>query len=50
MYFFNNDVAIEAFVKYGFPIFIIYPLGIAKVLGLLVIWIKKVHALMLLGK
>lgn len=41
MYFFNHEMAAEAFVLYGFPTYIIYPLGVAKVLGLLAIWTKK---------
>ena len=41
MYFFNNEVALEAFIRLGYPTYIIYPLGVAKVLGLLAIWTKK---------
>lgn len=41
MYFFNHQVAVDAFILYGFPTYIIYPLGVAKVLGLLAIWTKK---------
>ncbi len=41
MYFFNHQVALDAFVLYGFPTYIIYPLGIAKMLGLLAILTRK---------
>ena len=41
MYFFNHQVAFDAFIKYGYPTYIIYPLGVAKVLALLAIWTKK---------
>jgi len=41
MYFFANDMASEAFTKLGFPTFIIYPLAIAKLLGLVAIWTGK---------
>lgn len=41
MYFFNHEMAAEAFVTYGFPTYIVYPLGVAKILGLLAIWTKK---------
>lgn len=34
MYFLKHEVALEAFVRLGFPPFIIYPLGIAKILGI----------------
>ena len=38
MYFFNTAVIEAEFIKLGFPIYIVYPLGIAKILGLIVIW------------
>ncbi len=41
MYFFAHDMAIEAFTKLGFPTYIIYPLAIAKLLGLVAIWTNK---------
>ncbi len=41
MYLFNNQVAVDAFIKYGYPLYIIYPLAVAKILGLLAIWTKK---------
>lgn len=41
MYFFAHDMAVEAFTNLGFPTFIIYPLAIAKLLGLIAIWTNK---------
>lgn len=41
MYFFNHEMVVEAFTHFGYPTYIIYPLGVAKVLGLLAIWTKK---------
>lgn len=45
MYFFNYAEISEVFISLGFPTFIIYPLGIAKVLGLVAIWTRKSEAL-----
>ncbi|TPN84739.1 DoxX family protein [Aquimarina algicola] len=41
MYFFNYERASGFFTSLGFPTWIIYPLAILKVLGVLVILIKK---------
>lgn len=41
MYFFNHQFVVEAFTRFGYPTYIIYPLGTAKILGLLAIWTKK---------
>jgi hypothetical protein len=38
MYFLQNAMVQETFLGLGFPTFIIYPLAVAKLLGLLVIW------------
>ncbi len=38
MYVFNNVVVSELFVSFGYPTYIIYPLAIAKVLGLIALW------------
>ncbi|MGB1206262.1 MAG: DoxX family protein [Chitinophagales bacterium] len=35
----------ETIAKLGFPTYIIYPLAIAKILGLVAIWTKKSEAL-----
>lgn len=41
MYFFNHELAASMFQSLGFPVYIIYPLGIAKILGLVAIWSNK---------
>lgn len=41
MYFFKHDVAVAAFTALGYPTYLIYPLAIAKLLGLVAIWTKK---------
>lgn len=38
MYLFNHDVVSQSFANLGFPTYIIYPLAIAKILGLVAIW------------
>ncbi len=40
-YFFNHEAIQEAFQSLGFPTYLIYPLAIAKLLGLVAIWAKK---------
>ena len=40
-YFFNNPALQEAFTSLGFPTFLIYPMAIAKLLGLMAIWTKR---------
>lgn len=37
-YFFNNSAINEAFDSFGYPTYLIYPLAIAKLMGLLAIW------------
>ena len=41
MYFAKNDMVSEMFTKLGFPTYIIYPLAIAKILGVVALWQKK---------
>ncbi len=41
MYFLQYDMVSETFTKLGFPTYIIYPLAIAKILGLVAIWTRK---------
>ena len=41
MYFFNNEMVTETFVRLGYPTFIIYPLAIAKILAIVAILTKK---------
>ena len=45
MYLFNHAEVSETFTKLGFPTYIIYPLAIAKLLGLVAIWTNKIKAL-----
>ena len=45
MYVFNHAEVSEVFIKLGFPTYIIYPLALAKVLGLAAIWSKRTKAL-----
>ncbi len=41
MYFVKYDMVSEVFTKLGFPTFIIYPLAVLKLLGLVAIWSRK---------
>ncbi|MGH1365426.1 MAG: DoxX family protein [Calditrichia bacterium] len=45
MYIFNNEEIQGAFTGLGFPTYIIYPLAIAKLLGLVAIWTRKSETL-----
>lgn len=38
MYFFNNEAVQGMFEGFGYPTYIIYPLAIAKLLGVFAIW------------
>ena len=37
-YFFNHEMIVEFFENMGYPTYLIYPLAIAKLLGLITIW------------
>ncbi len=37
-YFFNNPAITAAFESFGYPTYLIYPLAIAKLLGLVALW------------
>ena len=39
-YFFNYDMVSGFFVDLGFPTWLIYPMAIAKVAGVAVVWLK----------
>jgi len=41
MYFMNYEMVSATFLKLGFPTFVIYPLAVAKLLGLIAILSKK---------
>ena len=38
MYFTKYDQMVQGFTNFGYPTYIIYPLAIVKILGLIVIW------------
>lgn len=38
MYFFKHDMVVAMFESLSYPAYIIYPLAIAKILGLIAIW------------
>lgn len=39
MYFFNHDEIAGMFTNFGYPSYIIYPYAVAKILGLIAIWL-----------
>ena len=41
MYFLNHEEVAKTFEALGFPTYVIYPLAIAKLLGLVAIWTRK---------
>lgn len=41
MYFFNHEVVAKMFIGFGYPTYIIYPYGVVKILGLIIIWFFK---------
>lgn len=45
MYFANYDEVSQTFTGLGYPTFVIYPLAIAKLLGLVAIWTRRSHTL-----
>ncbi len=45
MYFFDHEEVSATFTKLGYPTYIIYPLAVAKLLGLVAIWTRKVEML-----
>ncbi len=45
MYLFKNADVSQVFLSLGYPTYIIYPLAIAKILGLVAIWTNKSKAL-----
>jgi len=44
-YIFNYDMVSDIFTQLGYPSYLIYPLAIAKILGLIAIWTRKSHVL-----
>lgn len=41
MYFFNHEEVVKMFETFGYPSYIIYPYGVAKLLGLLALWFLR---------
>lgn len=41
MYIFNHEEISKVFEKMSYPSYIVYPLAIAKILGLVAIWVNK---------
>ena len=44
-YIFNHEMVSERITDLGFPTYLIYPMAIAKTLGLIAIWTKKSQTL-----
>ena len=45
MYFIEHEMVSETFARLGYPVYLVYPLAIAKFLGLIAIWTKKSNTL-----
>lgn len=45
MYIFNYEEISKIFTSMGYPTYIIYPLALAKILGLIAIWTNKFSSL-----
>ncbi|MEL6589063.1 MAG: DoxX family protein [Bacteroidota bacterium] len=41
MYFFNHDTAAQIFDNLGYPTYLVYPLAVLKLLGLVAVWTRK---------
>lgn len=41
MYFVNHDMVVDTFTRLGYPAYIIYPLGVAKILAIVAILSRK---------
>ncbi len=46
MYFFNYDEVSNVFTQLGYPTYVIYPLAVAKILGVIAIWTRKSRTLL----
>ena len=42
---FDNERVAATYKKFGYPTYIIYPVGIVKILGLIAIWSKKTNTI-----
>lgn len=45
MYFFNYEEVVKVFTSLGHPAHMVYPLAVAKILGLITLWVKGFPAL-----
>ncbi len=45
LYFFQHEMIQEAFISFGYPTYLIYPIAFAKLLGLVAVWTKKIRVL-----
>ena len=45
MYLFNHEEISQAFTNMGYPVYIIYPLALAKILGLIALWVNSYSTL-----
>ena len=45
MYFFNHDEVTKMFTSFGYPTYIIYPYAVAKLLGLVALWVPSFKAI-----
>ncbi|MEM1124457.1 MAG: DoxX family protein [Bacteroidota bacterium] len=45
MYIFNHAEVSQSFTKLGYPAYIVYPLAVAKILGLIAIWTDQSKSL-----
>ncbi len=45
MYFFRHEAVSQTFTHLGYPSYLIYPLAVAKLLGLVAIWTRRSQTL-----
>ena len=45
MYIFKHDDIVMAFTSFGYPTYLIYPYAVAKLLGLVVLWLPNFKTL-----
>lgn len=45
MYFFNHEEVAKMFTSFGYPTYIIYPYAVAKLLGLVALWVPSFKVL-----